>query len=334
MAITIFVFMIPLFILFPPIPVDHRDALRQTHSRLGVPPQGSNLRKARDGKGPLQSGKCPRIESLFIYPLKSCRGIELTRSKVLPSGLEYDRLYTFAQVIPRAPGSDLAKQSSKWEFLTLRQLPNLANVKVEVWLPDAAKKSRLLGSVEDKFIVVRFPWQNKGLSGLVQLLVAKLGRGLKAVPEKEFVLPLEFPSERDIESRGYKFENVKIWVDDTRALNMSRDMPAELASYLGAKNEIALFRADPSNQRQVFRCAPSKEAIGYQPVVDFHDAASQSLCMRKRAIRSDNQYKQYPIHLLSLSSLKALQTLAPNYEVKENFDPRRFRGNIIGKAIP
>lgn len=318
MAVTMLVFLVPIFIIFPPIPVDPSDALRQTHSKLGLPPHQSNLpsqhtSSTQKQQEPPQSARKPTIKSLFIYPVKSCRGIELERSKVLPSGFEHDRLYTFAQPKPpkaAAPPGTQAGQSHAWEFLTLRQLPLLANVKVDVWLPDASKKSRQLGPPDaTRFLLVRFPWQAPGWRGAVQLLAAKLSRGLGAVPEKQFLLPLDFPSREEIEARGYEFADVKVWMDVTRALNMSRDLPPELATYLGARHKLAIFRSDPSNRRRVFRCAPRRETLGYQPVVDFQDA--------------------YPIHLLNLSSIRALESLMQKDESIQTLDARRFRGNII-----
>jgi len=35
-----------------------------------------------------------KIESLFVYPIKSCRGIVLGQSEVKTTGLEYDRTFT------------------------------------------------------------------------------------------------------------------------------------------------------------------------------------------------------------------------------------------------
>ncbi|KAK2591641.1 hypothetical protein QQS21_010655 [Conoideocrella luteorostrata] len=310
-TVTIVVFMVPVFILFPPIPVDHSDALRQTHSKIGLQPHQSNLRSQYTAKHQPQPGKKPRIESLYIYPIKSCRGIELDRSKVLPTGLEHDRLYMLAQLKPQAisSGKQAGHSSNSWEFLTLRQLPLMANIKVDIWLPDPSKKSRQLGHLDGGFIVVRFPWQHQGLKGMVQLLAAKISRGLGAVPEKEFILPLEFPSKKDIESRRYQFEDVKIWVDVTQGLNMSRDLPPELATYLGAKYRLGLFRADPSNRREVFRCAPPEETLGYQSVVDFQDA--------------------YPVHLLNLTSIRALESQIQKDERIQCLDACRFRGNIL-----
>lgn len=274
---TIIVFVVPLFVLFPPVPVDHSDVLSQTHSKVGLSPSASNLRdQFAKHHGP-KSGTTARIQSLYIYPVKSCRGIEVSRSKVLPTGLEFDRLFTFAQLRPRSAVSnspDGQTSEDLWEFVTQRQLPLLANVKVDLWLPDVNKKSRLLGNIDGAFVVIRFPWAEAGLKGVMQHAIAKLSRGLHAVPEKEILLPVEFPSQEEITTRGYNFANVKIWKEVTRALSLGKELPKELSMYLGAKNQLTLFRMDPGQRREVFRCAPRKENVGHQPIVDFHDAVS------------------------------------------------------------
>ncbi|KAM5378733.1 hypothetical protein ACJZ2D_004369 [Fusarium nematophilum] len=310
LAVTLVAFLVPIFILFPPVPVDRSDALRQTHSRVGLDPSRSNLGDQFSPEHRPREGRPARVQSLYVYPVKSCRGIELDRSRVLPTGLEHDRLYTFAHLKPKLQG---AAAAPAWEFLTLRQLPLLANVKVSLWVPDPAKVSRQLGQVDGAFLVVKFPWTDAGLRGLLQRISAKMSHGLHAAPEKEFMLPISFPSAEEIKARGYTFADVKIWKETTTALNMGNELPPELARYLGAKHQLAIFRMDPSRQREVFRCAQTEETLGYQPVVDFHDA--------------------YPLHMLSLSSMQALDTKVVKDETMKNLDARRFRANIISTFL-
>lgn len=277
LVVTLVAFLVPVFILFPPIPVERSDALRQTHSMLGLPPSSTNLRDQMSPVHRAQPGRSAKVQSLYIYPIKSCRGIELARSRVLSSGLEFDRLYTFAQLrAPAGAGAASGPLQAKpvWQFLTLRQLPLLANVKVDLWTPDPTKTSRLLGKVDEAFLVVRFPWMDHGLRGLAQWVSAKLSRGLQAEPEKEFMLPVSFPSDQDIKACGYTFANVKIWNDVIFALNVETELPPELAQYLGVQHRLGLFRMDPSKRREVFRNAQRKSELGYQPVVDFHDGVS------------------------------------------------------------
>lgn len=302
LVVTLVVFLLPIFIIFPPIPVEKSDVLRQTHTKLGIRPRDSNLRTQHSAVHQPRIGRPTTVQSLFIYPVKSFRGVELSRATVLPTGLEHDRIFALAQHkgIPA---------DGPWEVLTQRQIPLMANIKVDVWLPDPEKKSRQIGRVEEPFLVIRFPWTDSGPRRLVQRLAAKLSRGLRAVPEKEFLLPLNFPSEQDIAARGYRLDAVKIWRDTPSALNMESELPVELARYLGVKNRLTIFRMDPTRQREVFRCAPTKASLGYQPIVDFHDA--------------------YPLHLLSLTSIRHLESKIQKDESIQHLEAQRFRGNII-----
>lgn len=58
------------------------------------------------------------LQQLWIYPIKSGRGISLTQATVKPEGLEYDR------------GWMIVNQEGK--FLTQRQYPQLARLKVTI----------------------------------------------------------------------------------------------------------------------------------------------------------------------------------------------------------
>lgn len=257
LVITASILLLPLAVIITnlrPKPITH--GLSKTHAKIGVPPSATALKDQWKPTHTAQPSQPPRLHSLFIYPLKSCRGIELSQSRVLPTGLESDRLYTFAQL--REGGDGV------WKFLTQRDLPLLASVQVDLWAP---KTEEALGSHSGGVLAVSFPWRERGLLGLAQQF------GLFA-REKQFTLPIDFPSVEEIKGKGYTFADVKIWTEITTALNMEKAVPPELSRYLGCKHRMALFRMDPSSQREVFRCAPKKEDIGYQPIVDFHDAVS------------------------------------------------------------
>ena len=270
-AVTVLGFLVPLFLVYPPVPPRESDFLLDSHSRLGLgedrPEQGPKTRP---------SAAAGTIESLWVYPLKSCRGIEVARSRVLPSGLEFDRLFTFAQLKSRFPlgldDSDEDKSHESWHFVAQRQFPLLATVDVEVWQPDIAKARRQGVKASGSFVVFRFPWREEGLRGALSWAAAKLTRGLAAQPEKEVVLAVDFPSQRDIDERGYTYEEVTIWKDTVTALNLEADLPPELQLYLGVSNRLGLFRLPPDKLREVYRCAPSKQQAGYQPVTGFQDA--------------------------------------------------------------
>lgn len=56
---------------------------------------------------------------------------------------------------------------------------------------------------------------------------------------------------------------------------MAALVPPDFAKSFAAKYPIALFRLPPSQYREVFRCAPTKEEIGHQPVTAFADAVNK-----------------------------------------------------------
>ena len=76
-----------------------------------------------------------RVKSLWIYPVKSCKGIELSRSAVTGLGLQYDRQFSFAHFTSLQKKKEDPPRSG-WKFLTQRQVPALATVKTEMWVPD------------------------------------------------------------------------------------------------------------------------------------------------------------------------------------------------------
>ncbi|KAK3906292.1 molybdenum cofactor sulfurase [Staphylotrichum tortipilum] len=329
LLVTILAFFLPLLLYFPPVPPSRRDALLDTHTQVGLAASESGLLPGGGGggkgKGKGTGGRgatTATIRSLWIYPLKSCKGIEVRQSKVLPSGLEFDRLYTLAQLQSPFPvgvqatspgGNDNDNNKDKavhaWHFITQRQFPRLATVRVDLFVPDIVKARGQPDKVPDPFLLVSFPWRDPGLAGALAWLGAKLARGWTALPEKEFVLPVAFPSEHEIADRGYARDDVTIWRDTITALNMESELPRELSLYLGVSNRLGLFRIDPARLRNVYRCAPAKEDTGYQPVAGFQDA--------------------YPLHLLNLSSVRDLDSKIDKDEELRFLDPRRFRANLI-----
>lgn len=347
---TVVVFAIPVFILFPPIPVEHGDALQQTHTKVGITESESNLRNQTSPEHNHQPGKTGKIQSLLIYPVKSCRGIEVTNSKVFAKGFEFDRLFTFARQKASRPeprpviSGEEAEQPNqpkkpRWEILTLRQVPLLANVQVDLWLPDASKTSRQLGRVGGRFIVVRFPWKDAGLRGMMQWISAKLSRGFSGIPEKEFMLSIDFPPPSEIKTRGYQYEDTRFFEGTVHALNLRNEVPPELGRYLGVDIPMTIFMMDPAQRRQVFRNAPRKEDLGYQPLADFQDVVRFDwftiplFYLHVGSEQQTDDLPQYPLNVLSLTSIRALESKVQKDDGLKFLDARRFRPNIIGMYI-
>lgn len=253
-----------------------------------------------------------RVKSMWIYPVKSCKGVELNHTSIVTTGMEYDRQFTFAQLKSPFPVSantaEKEKAAHKWEFITQRQFPLLARVRTEMWVPDF--NSPAYRPHEDEIeaggvVIMSFPYQEAGWKGkLAQWGAAVMGK----VPEKHFRVPFN-PTPAQIEKAGYKHENLTIWKDTVTALNMELEIPDELRYYLGISNKLGLFRVDNSNLREVYRCAPKAEEIGYQPVTGFQDA--------------------YPLHLINLASIRDVESKMPKEPGAPRLSAQRFRANII-----
>jgi hypothetical protein len=283
--VTLCAFLIPIAIILPPVSPSKSDALLQTHSLAGLakktnlPDQFSQRLNRHD------DGAQPRVQALMIHPVKSCKGIEVSRSRVLPHGLEFDRLFTFAQLrspfpLPSssAEGATDGAKKSEWEFITLRQFPALATVTVELWLPDEMKLRKQSLRTKEAFLILRFPWMQSGWKGAMSLFAAKLTKGIRGEPEMEVLVPVAFPSTEEIEARGYVFDEVKVWGRVTRALDIGSELPGELRRYLGVSNKLSLFRIDPEALRQVDVARAGlvgENDLGEEPpVMGFQDAVS------------------------------------------------------------
>ncbi|PSS05296.1 hypothetical protein BD289DRAFT_478192 [Coniella lustricola] len=244
---TLLVFFGPLFMLFPPFPPSKSDALTETHNKLGPEPLVattiagritafvlsllSKPAAARDN-----SNGSGSVTSLAVYPIASCRGVSLVRSKVTPLGLEFDRLFTFAQLKSPFPlstssspdGKDAVAsaetstalavasvQHHQWESITRHQFPQLAQLEVELWQPDLAKikgfRDPIAGSSRETFLIVRFPWRSEGLiAGLWDVFAAKCSQGWRTQPAIEIMLPVELPNEAESSAKGYAFEELRL----------------------------------------------------------------------------------------------------------------------------
>ena len=252
-----------------------------------------------------------KVKSLWIYPVKSCRGVELAKCTVVSTGMEYDRQFTFAQLRSPFPIS-LEKSKDErgahyWDFITQRSFPLLAQVKTEIWIPDPSLPNYSASEPDVQsggVVILKYPYAEEGWKGVLLQLAAMTGGGQRLA--KHVKIPFN-PTPSEIKKAGYKMESVKIWKDWPVALNMESIVPPELKYFLGVQNPLALFRMDTNQFREVYRCAPRKEELGYQPLVGFADA--------------------YPLHLLNLASVHDVAAKLEKGAPK--LSALRFRPNII-----
>jgi uncharacterized protein YcbX len=242
-----------------------------------------------------------KVKALFIHPIKSCGAVEVESAALDGAGMLWDRKFAFAELLPPPPKKDDDEQRPKWTFRTLRQpgFERLAMVRPEIWLRDGKMEAKDQTPEDDGWLVVKFPYTPSGIFAVVDYLLL----WMDLIPaESAFKVPLVPPRDHK-----YPSEEVTIWKDSPSWFNCGEHVPKSFQTWLGAKNPISLFRADPDSYRQLFRNAPRKSQVGYQPRVGFADA--------------------YPLHLINLASVRDV-----GEKVKESipeFTARRFRPNIV-----
>jgi hypothetical protein len=223
------------------------------------------------------------IKALFVYPIKSCAPVELDKADVIRTGLRYDRQFTFAQQVTSLPNPDGAV-TSEWVIATQRTFPRLAKVETEIWIPDSTLPDYDAASdwvKSEGCLVVRFPFTPdsdftlQGLKNYGKMLAAKLSG--RPEPTMEFRVPFNPPRSR-VEEVQYTKEKVKVFNDSPIALNVGNEVPyakmAELKYTLGVTNPFTLIRIDPENYREVHKCAPKKQDVGFQPIIGMPDSVS------------------------------------------------------------
>ncbi|KAI2832068.1 hypothetical protein CBS147343_4806 [Aspergillus niger] len=262
-----------------------------------------------------------RIKALFTYPIKSCGGVELEAADVIETGLKYDRLFCFAEFFPSSQPTTTNTSTSTnnqeenngtWTARTLRDrdFRQLALLRPEIWIPDPSSPTYSPTNPEtlsNGVLLIYYPLP-PSRSPLVTLL-----RTLHILPsQSSFTIPLDPPPHS---STDYPLTPVKIWKDIPLAHNYSHLLPQSLKDLLTydttlpphQRRQLSLFRASHIHRREIYRNAPRKEKIGFQPVTGFADA--------------------YPIHLLNMASVRDVAANCAD-EIPE-LSVRRFRANVI-----
>lgn len=244
------------------------------------------------GQGQQDGNATWKVKSLWIYPIKSCRGVELNRGAVVGTGMEYDRQFCFAQLtskFPVAHDTPIEEEAEhKWNFITQRSIAAMARIKTEVWLPDSSSptySTKHPNVQSGGVLVIKFPKLDTAEGPLGKMM--GFMTSLVATREHSIHIPFD-PTPEQIAKSDYTTDDMEIWKDNTKSLIMASTDKGdswiqELRFYLGITNHLALFRVSSVQPREVYRCAPRKEGLGYQPQVGFQDA--------------------YPLHILNLASV-------------------------------
>ncbi|KAJ5693432.1 hypothetical protein N7462_002855 [Penicillium macrosclerotiorum] len=293
---------LPILVLFRPSRSHRPKGCR----RLGLSHGQSNLNDEFD---PRYSDAVPvtqrdanglpswRVKALFTFPLKSCGGIELETSEVVPTGLKFDRQFVFAE-----------QTTDGWNCRTLRNagFQRLALIHPEIWVPDPTTPdyAPTLPEVQSQGVMlISYPrLAPLGLLGSWIKMAMTIGL---LESRRTFCVPLLPPK-----GSNFPVQPVRIWKDKPLAFDYGSLLPDSLHAYLGfepSTSPLTLFRANPAHHREIFRNAPCKEQIGFQPNTAFADA--------------------YPIHLLNLASHRDV-AIRCAYAIPR-LSIRRFRANII-----
>lgn len=284
----------------------------------------SNLQDQYDAEDDNNSDN-PRVKAIYVYPVKSCQGLELSASEVTGTGLRYDRMFSFAQQVERGSDGDHGQRGKQWRFITQREYPKLALLATELWIPDPRKEeakkqrpsrsnrysraSEQIGSEDwarqGGCLIIRFPNETKS---------ALLGTSTEFVTLR---IPL-VPTPQRVRQKKYTSEPMAIWRDVPMSTNITTEIDmnslTKLEQFLGMKNSLGLFRVDFDNLRGISRSLP-KHRRDEQFNVGFADA--------------------FPVHLLSIASVREVDIQLPNNaSVKDELDAVRFRANIYVDGVP
>jgi hypothetical protein len=319
-------------------------------------------RPYHNGHASAPSGK---VEALFVHPVKSCYPVELDSCGVTAMGFEYDRQFCFAswheptvrensnaQNQPQKGSSAYWDRRPHWEFMTQRQNPSLTHLKVEIWVPDPElrdydEEAEVIKS--GGCLVISFPFSPpptsiRNFAALIYAKVAALD--FFASPIWTFQVPIN-PTPEQVEVNGYGTDTVRIWRDEPAGINMTSVIPKDTLrnlqmllledikknsphkfARLKAPPELRLYRVDKSRDRNLYKCAPTKELLGYQAVVGYQDSVGHSSYEHDLVLTR----RQYPIHLQNMTSI----TDAENQIAEEKAfkpDSRRYRANIYSRQI-
>ena len=238
-----------------------------------------------------------KVKCLLIYPVKSCKSVELEHAATLGTGMCFDRQFAFARWtrLSKVHGAE----NMGWKFLTQREAPMLATIQPEIWVPDSnsPQYSRDHPNVRSGgVIMIKYP-------------TVKGGR-------KEVELPFA-PTQDQITRLKLRTKNMAIWNDNPDSILMASTdnhdkWIEEIRAQLVIKAPLALFRVKSMHSRELFRNAPTTDEVGYQPSVGFQDA--------------------YPLHIVNLASV---HDIASKFSVSSSIlSARNFRPNIIISGGP
>ncbi|KAK5686492.1 hypothetical protein LTS10_002611 [Elasticomyces elasticus] len=313
----------------------------------------SNLSTQHD-QPPLTDG-IPRVKALFTYPIKSCRGVELSATEVEATGLKFDRLMTFAQLVSKPVKKADKDQAGaavpseewqhQWRFITQREFPRLALLRTELWVPDPRGRTATANGHGGKDLKVPASKPRTRSRTRGSTLVGQLEKGDKAAGSGDWTaqggcLVVRFPFEPDFNPLGlrtqevklvlplvptierakakqYTTEDLSIWKDNPQALNLTCEIDKV------ALEKLRYFLG-VSNPLALFRVDPNKPR-----------AVTRCLPVDKPGEEFKVGFADaFPVNILGLASVRKTDAELPaTADVKGKLDARRFRANIYIEGV-
>lgn len=324
--------------------------------RFGLPDGKSNLKDQFGESASETDSRTARVKALFTYPIKSCRGVELPASEIEATGLRYDRMFTFAQLHSNKTSSETANEPSmEWRFITARELPRLALVKTELWVPDTRQQVSSQASGHTRHISDDTPGADRGRSRSRKGTVILESAGIDAERRRKLSVPfiasdwksnggcliITFPFQPEFNPLGLRTETVtiKVPLDPTPERSEAKTYTTEDVTVwkdcpqaIKVTNEI-----DPAALEKLRTFLGVKNPLALFKRDDNH---LRTVTRNLPENLADGRFQigfsdSYSAHILNLASVRALDANLPSTaSMKTRLDARRFRANIYIDGPP
>ena len=310
--------------------------------RFGLPAGQSNL-KDQFTPGPATSNKTARVKALFTYPIKSCHGVQLPASEVQNTGLKYDRMFTFAQLHSKQ------EAEHEWRFITAREVPRLAILKTELWVPDLRTPGPKQPRGHVRQVSDDTSAGDRGRSRSRKGTVTLESAGIDAERRRKLSIPfiaedwrsnggclvITFPYEPRFNPFGLRTETVTIRIP-------LKPTPERAEAKMYTTQEIKVWKDYPqttnvTNEIDQASQEKLKKFLGVsKPLALFRQDDRQLRHVTRNLPEhlADGRFRvgfadSYPLHVLNIASVRALDSNMPDdTTLKGCLDARRFRANV------
>lgn len=316
--------------------------------RFGLAAGQSNL-KDQFAETSSTSSTIARIKALIVYPIKSAHGVQLPASEVQNTGLKYDRMFTFAQLHSKQDAED------EWRFITAREVPKLAILKTELWVPDLRTPGPKQPSGHVRQVSDDTSGGGRGRSRSRKGTVTLESAGIDAERRRKLSIPfiaedwrsnggclvVTFQYEPNFNPFGLRTETVTIRIP-------LKPTPERAEAKLYTTTDIKVWKDYPqainvTNEIDQATQDKLKRFLGVnKPLALFRQDDRQLRHVTRNLPENlaDGRFRigfadSYPLHVLNVASVRALDASLPDEAtLKGCLDARRFRANIYIEGPP